>query len=173
MTTLVEIVKVLFALAFYTVLFGGIGGSIIIQSWPDIHLGMDSNSWPHVRGTVKKIIYQGGHGGIRPVARPAIVCAYTVNRRQLEETCRISIISDDSNNEFVAKHPVGTELDVYYDPNDPKRTILVPGHAFWNDAAVGFFCGLFIASVPVITVFELIRNFIKERTTPKKTTANE
>jgi hypothetical protein len=91
-----------------------------------------SLQWPHVSGTIVQ-----SQSVYRPSARYTFYSAdvdyvYRVDGRNYGGN-RIKLWDPKLEREnsildsFVAAHPAGTTADVYYDPKQPERSVLIPG----------------------------------------------
>lgn len=89
-----------------------------------------SSDWPVASGEVlsSKVISSGKSG------KPEVKYTYTVNGRKYNGS-QIFIglgpmgggIGISSPHEYVYKYPKGKQIKVYYDPKDPKQSVLEPG----------------------------------------------
>jgi hypothetical protein len=111
---------------------------------------LDSNNWPTADGKIvaSKVNYVScGDDPIRSCRSDIITYSYTVDGRQFTSN-RIHFIG--SGGEKVDKYPAGTNVVVYYDPQNPASAVLKRGLTFYVFAIpivfVGFF-GVFTVAI--------------------------
>ena len=106
-----------------------------------IRVGIASIGWPDARGNIissemgemHSANSTGGTGNT--LYHPKVIYAYLVDNQQYEST-RISAFSLGSYSQQRAleitkrKYPVGRNVDVYYNPNNPKIAVLEKGFGF-------------------------------------------
>lgn len=96
-----------------------------------LRLAVDSKTWPRTQGTVLKSYVAPFGMGARGDYMATIIYKYTING-QVYKSHRLSVIQTASKQltslrGFVAEHPEGTQVTVYFSPNDPSLSVLVPG----------------------------------------------
>jgi len=113
--------------------------------------GLQSRSWPTTAGT---IVYAGWQSYQRSGAyigpnynaapflhQPDIHYRYEVNGRVYEGS-RVSLHDHRDGNlgnvkAIVERYPVGSAIEVYFDPSEPSQAILEPGVAWFNVLFLG------------------------------------
>ena len=106
------------------------------SGWFSVTLNKENASlhWSTVSGTISQsdrvIFPTGGDIGSRYIADVAYT--YKINgtryvSHQISLWSRDLRESDDLNAEFVSRHPVGSAVEVYYDPKNPANAVLIPG----------------------------------------------
>jgi hypothetical protein len=110
--------------------------------------GFQSNSWPSALGRVTKAVVDRTDSH----AEGQIVYSYQVGN-QTAENDRISyrIAGVPDSREFVLAHPMGSAVEVYYDPSKITRSTLTRGPG-WNDLLYTFF-----SFTPLFFCFLLLR----------------
>jgi hypothetical protein len=124
-----------------------IGGSMVLTWWKSLRLGRASQSWPRVRGTIVSSELEGyplqpPSTGMR-MRTPAIEYEFRVNGERFTGSM-IGVAGASGNAADIAVHKYrkGTEVDVSYDPADPRRAMLQPG--VYHDAYAWICIGLFL-----------------------------
>ena len=112
----------------YFYLFASI--SIFVYALVVFAMAWNSSDWPAASGEVlsSRIISSGKSG------KPEVEYTYAVNGRKYDGS-HILIgpgpmgggIGIASPREYIDKYPKGAQIEVYYDPEDPKRSVLEPG----------------------------------------------
>ncbi|MCL2347009.1 MAG: DUF3592 domain-containing protein [Planctomycetaceae bacterium] len=146
----------------FTGIFTIVAFSIIAFGLYNIYYGNESLSWPTCTGTVvasEVITHPGDSGGGKhsspspPSYTPEITYSYTVSGQQ--HTSRRYAYGNWSFSKYseaqkiVNDYPPHSEVTVYYSPDNPKTSVLVPGV---QSAAYGFciFGGVFFLFTSVI-----------------------
>jgi len=119
----------------------GIDGLFIRNLLRERQTGDESLNWPQVEGTVSQCEF---HRGAHNSPNATISYQYSVGRN--------SYSSDQANvagryirfrpRAFVDNHPVGTKIPVYYNPNNPHVSVVVPGIDHENTACLVLFAAL-------------------------------
>lgn len=118
--------------------------------------GSNSTSWPMVRGEVIKseyVITKATQNSFRTEAQ--LRYRYNAVGNELESD-RIGFNysgsgSPGENRQLTNEYPVGSEVDVYYDPEDPKEALLRPGVAWEAWLFIAF--GAVFTAAPVGMLF--------------------
>ena len=130
----------LFGLVFAT--FGA--GFAAVGLW-HVWRGWQSNSWPSTRGKVthshvQRTISHGKHGTSTSES-PVIEYVYKVDGERYEgnryrfggQSSAVGLFSmfgKSKARQIVEAHPKGKRVEVFYDPDKPQASTLVPGAAF-------------------------------------------
>jgi hypothetical protein len=116
--------------------------------------------WPKTRGEVisavvehSKVLQPGRapSGATMTLYHPAVVYRYAVAGRAYESHCIVRGVtvgsqSPDSAERFVRRHPVGSTIELRYDPRDPAQSTLeLP----WLGVVLPWLLALFFAAVCV------------------------
>lgn len=137
--------------------------------WPPLKYGFESKSWPITNGTItsSEVDSWMKDGNSQYDAR--INYSYNVNRKTYNSTKVYYSGSYSGSNitkakELVNEFPVGTTVDVYYDPDVPESAALKPGVSGNN---------LLMAALPLIFLIiglAVLTGALKaQRTTPTNT----
>ena len=116
-------------------LFMGIGASAFYQGWKTRTKAEDSELWPSVPGTIKKSTTKlessrGGYGSAPTTTYKAVVqYKYKVASRHYtnDKICiggQLQLSFKKRAGAHCQNYPVGTAVDVYYDPNKPQDSVL-------------------------------------------------
>ncbi len=98
-----------------------------------LELSLASRNWPATNGTVVLSTSRFSNKG----GKYAIVKYRYFIDGFLHENGRISAkLSSDRWDEILRKYPEGKNIDVYYDPAAPSRSLLEPGFS-WGKARIG------------------------------------
>lgn len=104
-------------------------------AWAFTREARSTASWPHVQGVVKasqikEERHQTKSGGMYLVRKPSIRYEYTVGDAVLEGD-RYCVapegLTQEQAESAVRTHPAGSSTTVYYDPQDPKKSVLEVG----------------------------------------------
>lgn len=116
----------------------GVGAAMILVALRLSSLGREARGYSRTRGRVvvssvdevPAIVEQGG-----PRFRALIRYTYDVRGRS-HESDRIAFgasvgseVSESDAREWVERYPAGSDVDVWFDPGDPSRAVLVRGIA--------------------------------------------
>jgi len=103
-----------------------------------------SLSWPTVSGVVRASDVLTRIDQQTRFDRASVLYQYVVGGTTYwSDTMSISAweVAGDMQRarETVSRHPVGSQVRVYYDPDDPEAAVLVPGTAANSGMAIGIF----------------------------------
>jgi hypothetical protein len=150
---------------FYAIYTSAIVFGAAIISWEafQLHRQKASFQWPTASGTIVECsrVLVGGRD-----AHYRVDCTYNYKVNGTSYVShRISLFSrdlssyDSINEPFVANHPAGTAVDVYYKPTDPSNAVLIPGpDETSNKFAIGA-----MAVAMVIAILGIIRRIPRDR----------
>jgi hypothetical protein len=97
-----------------------------------------SRAWPSTQGRILKAITRPGNRRlIHFHTCVAVRYCYSVNGMEHEAGVRGYHCNSLSADDFVAQHSPGSEVEVFYDPRDPRRAVLERGGSMANMWAVG------------------------------------
>ncbi|MFN8433799.1 MAG: DUF3592 domain-containing protein [Anaerolineales bacterium] len=111
---------------------------LLNRSLPGLRDAQASRSWPSVPGTVTIVSSRMEWVNVKrrnlTYSRPWVQSTYTVNGQSL--VCErfafndhlISTGTKKDAEDYVKSYQVGQTVQVYYDPNDPKKSVLEPGN---------------------------------------------
>ncbi len=115
----------------------GFGAAVIVAGLHQSRLARETRSYTRTRGRivraeVEEIPRPSEEGG--PEFRPVVRYAFEAHGRTYESE-RMSIGSPaaagtsypQDAQRVIDRHPSGTEVDVWFDPRDPRRSVLVRG----------------------------------------------
>jgi len=143
----------------YAVCFGGVGLAILGYALILIVMAVRASTWPTTRGRIDS-------AGVDTITsldadssdrfKPSITYVYEVNGRKYRGgrvTVAIPLSSNISwlSRRTLAKYPVGTLVDVHYNPKYPSESVLHPwtaGHAVRLLIAAGFLVLAWALAVP-------------------------
>ena len=121
----------------YVLLAGAILVGLGVALWGFIVLQKQRASyhWPATRGMIvhsERVYVPGGGSSSSSHYRADMTYSYKVNgTRYISHQISLwsADLSDygDENKTFVANHPKGSVVDVYYDPGNPANAVLIPG----------------------------------------------
>jgi hypothetical protein len=123
------------------VVFAIISSALLVFLYRGCRVGLASRYWPSVRGIIKESSVEevpDSDGCI--TYRPKIVYAYRVEDREYESktwsfrstSCRKKEVSN-----IVDRYVPGSEVDIYYDPENPSQAVLERGITP-RDYVIGF-----------------------------------
>ena len=121
----------------FTLIFPVVGLVVIGIGLLELYCGSKSYSWSSCEGIVRQAKVKYGSKG---ASSPLIRYDYTINGSLYSgEKYRYGgIHSKHSSEKIVAEHPVGSAVKVYYDPNSPVKSVLVPGRGWGSYLIIGF-----------------------------------
>ena len=111
---------------------------LLSRSLPGLRDAQASRSWPSVQGTITIVSSRMEWVNIKrknlSYFRPWIQSTYTVNGQAL--VCErfafndhlISASTKKAAEDHVKSYQIGQSVQVYYDPNDPQKSVLEPGN---------------------------------------------
>lgn len=117
---------------------GCLGGAILVLvlvfapfiTIPTLYQAYTSTGWPTTNGriTESKVGWTmvGARGTSRPVAYHHLRYDYEVGGQPYRGT-RAQFFSDSGVDKDVARYPSGSEVTVYYSPDNPSKSVLIPG----------------------------------------------
>ena len=110
-----------------------------------------SLQWPNVTGKIVQSQLDYGYGRHSRDSRANIVFRYQVNETR-HVSHQISLWSADLGSynarAFVFAHPTGSDVKVYYDPENPENSVLVPGaNENGSKLLIGFGCLSLVMSI--------------------------
>lgn len=126
-----------------------------------------SLDWPTVPGTVteREVVESSSlrplderpTGRTNPSFRPTIRYTYRVGETEFEGT-RLTVFqalypTAGEAEGRLRDYPVGAEVPVHHDPEDPGRSVLEPGPATFDNTYFWAFGGGFLALIVVLAVF--------------------
>ena len=133
-----------------------LGAWVVAMLVRSLRLGRASLQWPHTQGTVTNSLVKrelsGPGGGYSYV--PLITYTYEVDGAAYEGntfTYRGINAKKKIATKIVEGLPKGQLVDVYYDPSEPSRAVLLPG-ASTSSYVIGFAIAVFIAVVGLLLV---------------------
>jgi len=152
-------------------------GILLTIFWgiPTARNAMESKNWPSAGGriTISGVSenYDSDNNSVTYNAKVAY--NYTVNG--LSYTGSTVAFGDYSSSDpshagsIVSRYPVGKSIKVYYDPDNPKTSVLEPG-AGWN-SFVGLMVGIGFGIIGIIGFLFARKKFHSETATPPPATA--
>ncbi|HGY91817.1 MAG TPA: DUF3592 domain-containing protein, partial [Planctomycetes bacterium] len=148
------------------------GFALIRDGWKEYEFGQETASWAKTTGTIlKKGVLDSDRSG-RHEFTPRVTYTYDVGGRTHEG----HVISRELAGRYPSRREAeaqieafepGADVDVYYDPDSPSRSCLVPGDhgdgiAFMLTGAGIVAIALFIISLPMLKGY-LRRQFVDRR----------
>ncbi len=133
--------KLFISLLFFLILAGVFiwqSYRLLNRSMPGLRDAQASRSWPSVQGTVTIVSSRAEWVNVKrrnlSYFRPWVQSTYTVNGQAL--VCErfafndhlISISTKKDAEDRIKAYQVGQTVQVYYDPNDPQKSVLEPGN---------------------------------------------
>jgi hypothetical protein len=135
--------------------FVGLVGLCLFSVWIVVHLSSNfylslaSRHWPttYARVTSSAVYTHGAGAGMSwaPVVQYEYEAAGAEHRSSNIRFLLGTFYNADAAAEVVASYPVGRQVSVAYDPQDPNRSVLEPGvpQGMWTQAIIPlFFFGL-------------------------------
>jgi hypothetical protein len=109
-----------------------IGGSMVLTWWKTLRLGYASLKWPRARGTIVSSELEGypdvPFSSRFRIRVPAIEYEFVVDgTRYTGSMVSVAVGTGYSADNAIHKYRKGDEVDVSYDPIDPRRAMLQPG----------------------------------------------
>ena len=143
-------------------LIGALIGVPFILFWYFLRRrGARSLSWPSVSGRVvesKLVFFKDSDGNSSPEAQ--LRYTYDVAGAVLSGST-VAIAGGGQPAKTIEKYPVGTAVQVFYDPNKPSSAVLVPGGKGLNSLLV-----VGIALIVLTTGFGIARSFMTGHPAP-------
>ena len=122
-------------------LFGAIGAGVAIWARVAKQRLKRSQLWPSVRGSVTKSQVRSSRSSGQSGYAPELEYTYWVGHQYVGRTINLVFEPHQSHadtEEYCASHPVGSELEVFYDPSDPSDACLErQGSMLWMFELVG------------------------------------
>ncbi len=122
-------------------LFGAIGAGVAISARVAKQRLKRSQLWPSVRGSVTKSYVRSSQSNRQSGYAPELEYTYWVDRQYVGRTINLVFERHQSRaeaEEYCAGHPVGSELQVFYNPSDPSDACLERGDSMlWMFELVG------------------------------------
>ena len=122
-------------------LFGAIGAGVAISARVATVRLKSSQRWPSVRGSVTKSYVRSSRSSCQSGYAPELEYTYWVDRQYVGRTINLGFEPHQSQadaEEYCASHPVGSELEVFYNPSDPSDACLERrGSMLWMFELVG------------------------------------
>jgi hypothetical protein len=152
----------LFLLMWFAAMLGGF--FLMRHGFYYVRLGQESNSWPTARGKVVRSFLhshtststnQNGLTSTSTSYSPRIQYVYEKNGVMYRSEAMtiggggLSFHSQTQAEFYLDNYPVGKEIDVYYNPNSPAMSVLIPG-------GIGYGIGFVVAGA----IFLLVGLFI-------------
>ena len=126
--------------------FGAIGVGLAISARRTVKRSRASLSWPTVSGTVRASDVLTRYDQQSRYDQASVLYQYDVGGTTYwSDTVSLAVMEVAGNmqraRETVSRHPVGSAVRVYYDPDDPEAAVLVPGTAAYSGTllAIGIF----------------------------------
>jgi hypothetical protein len=121
---------------------------VCISSWY-VHLGVSSNHWPRVQGRVEHSLLEDAHDDHGRTIHAELRYSYQVfgATYRSEELGFGRDNVDDIVKRTITQHPEGSAITVYYDPNRPAESVVIPGVGWilWFALGIGCLLGLTVA----------------------------
>ncbi|WP_455203734.1 DUF3592 domain-containing protein [Kaarinaea lacus] len=119
---------------------------LLVTAWGVIIIikARETQQWPNVAGVIVESNFDVGNIDLLPhIAYSYIVEGQSYHRR-MEFSADISPTQEFATS-YVEKYPLGTEVQVYYHPDNPQRATLEPGlgKGDWLVVAIGLSTLLF------------------------------
>jgi len=122
-------------LAFFLLFFLFPGVAVLCSGVVFYAMSCSTTSWPHVQGTIIESRYESyvaGEGQTGTLRYSAIIKykyfvsnkTYTGNRLY---TFKIGTSNENSIKALCEQYKVDTDVTVYFDPNHPEKSVLIPG----------------------------------------------
>lgn len=152
-------------------------GILLTIFWgiPTARNAMESRNWPSVNGqiTISDLSknYNSDDGSIMYTAK----VAYNYSVSGLPYTGSTVAFGDFGSSDpshaggIVSRYPAGKNVQVYYNPKDPKTSVLEAGSG-WS-SFMGLIVGIAFAIIGVVGFFFARKKFRNETTAPPPTTA--
>ncbi len=127
-------------------LFIAVGVGLVTSARRTAKRSRASLSWPTVPGTVRASDVLTTYHDHTRYDRGSVLYQYVVGGTTYwSDTVSLSAVGVAGDlqraRETVSRHPVGSEVVVYYDPDDPEAAVLAPGVAAFSGMtlAIGIF----------------------------------
>lgn len=114
-----------------------------------VRLGLSSAEWPCVQGVVLSsyVRYSDDRNLKRVGGTPEISYRYEAQGRTYENDM-VTYVNGGYGNDWAMKlveaHPVGHHATVYFDPNGPHESVLIPGATSYGIFLAGFSFSMFL-----------------------------
>jgi hypothetical protein len=107
-----------------------LGGMLLLFGGFDRHLSVSSRDWPVTSGTITQSYVRTKHDSLlgRSLEKGAMITyRYTVAGRTYNGGPASFGRMSGSNAEIVRRYPLGSVVEVHYDPEHPDLAVLEPG----------------------------------------------
>jgi len=134
------------------IIAAGISAVILIKFGSDILKTQKSRSWPTASGTILDSSMEAHHnrdedGDIKTTYGASIQYKYLVDGQEFQGNRRtftnVRTSSVRNTEKILERYPLGSSVDVFYDPDDPSSSVLEPGVGAGTyillAVAIGFF----------------------------------
>lgn len=130
--------------------------------------GFQSRDWPHVQGMILTSTVTRRPTGVTgaDVYAPVVTYTYEVSGRRFEGSKIAFYIGGGGlrwANEISDRYPKGSTVKVFYDPRDPSRAVLQPGHETTAGTLIPFAFSLGIAGFAFFKIFPKMRESVNKR----------
>ncbi len=108
-------------------LFGAIGAGVAIAARVTKERVKRSQLWPSVSGSVTKSYLRSSQSSCQSGYAPELEYTYWVDRQYVGRRIDLWLERHQSHaeaEEYCASHPVGSEVEVFYNPTDPSDSCL-------------------------------------------------
>lgn len=115
----------------------GIGYALFMPGYRQLKIGLGSANWPTVPGILRLAeISSSTDSDDDTIYTFNVVYEYGVEGKNYQNS-RLGVRPVTANTtedlaEYLQNYSVGQEIEVRYNPNDPKESILVPGTRAWS-----------------------------------------
>jgi len=155
-----ELPKLRLLLGFFTFCFAPVfmivGLGIVCFGFHQLHYARASLSWETCEGTIthSEVTRHQGSGKNRRTTYGVSICYdYTVgDKKYTGDRYRYGDYNSSSSRAsgIVNEHPVGAVVKVYYSPDEPERSVLVPGPNWTVYLLIGMGAVFFLAGVGTV-----------------------
>ena len=101
--------------------------------------------WPATTGVIMHSYYFHSKSSRQSPSGPDIRYYFIVNGRKYESS-RVSFIDEHPAHELLSRFKANDKVPVYYDPDNPKRSVLIPG------GYLNFYVTLVVAIIPFFII---------------------
>lgn len=107
-----------------------LGGVLLMRK--QVMMGLRSTTWPSTAGTVVSVdrVYSGSGDDGEPTYNEKVEYSYAVDGREYLGNLVAALAPVKSSEQVqtvLARYPIGLKVEVYFDPEDPSLSLLVPG----------------------------------------------
>ncbi len=136
-----------------------IGSIFVFSGYHTYKEALKTENWPSVTGTIIETRVIRNNIRYSTSYSPYIKYSYVVENKQYINTViysgNMSLTgSYETIKDFIDEYPNNSQVMVYYNPNSPQDSVLIPGATAGHFAMIG--TGIFVFAISIVLAFILI-----------------